>query len=167
MALAPLSVGFQSLPPPPTIKLGPSGTDSQVGGFVYVLGSCRSLQWTLLWVWEFLPLTPQSPQVFSISGLRLYFPHAGALGHHPPPCCESSLPCCPSLPLLWVWMNVCSLSPWLSDFHTVRFSVSSSCFLFLNCCCPSFGCARRHSVSSYASILATSPRIVLIHKLNL
>ena len=22
------------------------------------------------------------------------------------------------------------------------FSVSSSCFLFLNCCCPSFGCAR-------------------------
>ena len=28
--------------------------------------------------------------------------------------------------------------------------------LFLNCCCPSFGCARRHSVSTYTSILARS-----------
>ena len=65
------------------------------------------------------------------------------------PCCRQS-----SLPLLPVWMNVSSLSPWLSDFHTVRFSVSSGCFLFLNCCCPSFGCVRTHSVSTYASILA-------------
>ena len=37
----------------------------------------------------------------------------------PPPCRESSLPVCPSLPLLQVWANVSSLSPWLSDFHTV------------------------------------------------
>ena len=51
---------------------------------------------------------------------------------------ESSIPCCPSLPLLPVWMNVSSLTPWLSDLHTVRFSVSSGCFLFLNCCCPFF-----------------------------
>ena len=29
-------------------------------------------------------------------------------------------------------------------------------FLFLNCCCPSFGCVRRRSVSTYASILARS-----------
>ena len=64
----------------------------------------------------------------------------------------------PSLPLLPVWMNVSSLSPWLSDFHTVRFSISSGCFLFLNCCCPSFGCVRRHSMSAYASILARSSR---------
>ena len=55
---------------------------------------------------------------------------------------------CPSPPLLLVWMNVSSLSPWLSDFHRVQFSVSSGCFLFLNFCCPSFGCARRHSVST-------------------
>ena len=73
-----------------------------------------------------------------------------------PPCRESSLPGCPSLPLLPVWVSVSSLSPWLSDFLTVRFSVSSGCFLFLNCCCPSFGCARRHSVSTYASLLAGS-----------
>ena len=38
-----------------------------VGGFVYILGPCGSLRWTLLWGWEFLP-PPQSPQ-----GLRLYF----------------------------------------------------------------------------------------------
>ena len=55
-----------------------------------------------------------------------------------------------------VWVSVSSLSPWLSDFHTVRFSVSSGCFLFLNCCCSSFGCERRRSVSTYTSILARS-----------
>ena len=65
------------------------------------------------------------------------------------------LPGCPCLPLLQVWMNVSCLSPWLSDFHTVPFSVSPGCFLFLNCS-PSFGCRRRHSVSTYASILAGS-----------
>ena len=80
----------------------------------------------------------------------------------PPPFCESSPPCCLSLPLLPVWMNVSCLSPWLLDFHTVLFSVSFGCFLFLNCCCPSFGCARRHSVSTYASILAGSCKYSLI-----
>ena len=35
-------------------------------------------------------------------------------------------------PLLQVWMNVSSLTPWLSDSHTVRFPGSSDCFLFLN-----------------------------------
>ena len=39
-------------------------------------------------------------------------------------------PGCPSPPLLPVWMNVSSLSPWLSDFRTVRFSVSSGFFFF-------------------------------------
>ena len=48
MALAPLSAGFQSLPPLLTIKLGPSGADSRAGGFVYLLGPCGSLQGTLL-----------------------------------------------------------------------------------------------------------------------
>ena len=43
-------------------------------------------------------------------------------------------PGCSSPPLIPVWMNVSSLSAWLSDFHAVRFSVSSGCFLFLNCC---------------------------------
>ena len=38
MALAPLSTGFQSLPLLPTIKLGPSGAGSRVGGLVHALG---------------------------------------------------------------------------------------------------------------------------------
>ena len=74
MQLAWLSAGFQSLTPLSTSKLGPSGADSWVSGFVYVLGPCGSLQPTLLWGWEFLPLLPQPPWVFSISGLRFYFP---------------------------------------------------------------------------------------------
>ena len=37
------------------------------------------------------------------------------------PSSESSLPGCPSLPLLPVWMNVSSLSPWLSDFMQFDF----------------------------------------------
>ena len=93
-----------------------------------------------------------------------------ALFHNPPPSCVlqlppchwSSPPGCLSLPLPVVWMNVFSLSPWLSDFHTVWFSVSSGCCLFLNCCCPSFGCVRRHSVSTYASILARSQELTFL-----
>ena len=76
--------------------------------------------------------------------------------HQPPPCPPPG-PLASAWPrilstLLWVWMNVCSLTPWLSDFHTVRVFVSSGCFLFLNLCCPSFCCAKRHSVSTYPSI---------------
>ena len=69
--------------------------------------------------------------------------------------CLAAHPLCPSClspSLLPVWMNVSSLTPWLSDFHTVRVFVSSGCFLFLNLCCPSFCCAKRHSVSTYPSI---------------
>ena len=41
---------------------------------------------------------------------------------------ESSPPSCPSPPRLLVWMNVSSLTPWFSDFHTVQFSGRSGCF---------------------------------------
>ena len=73
MVLALLSAGFQSLPPLPMIKLGPSPAAFRVGGLVHALGLCGSLQRTLLWGWEFL-LLPRPPQVFSVRGLRLYFP---------------------------------------------------------------------------------------------
>ena len=53
-------------------------------------------------------------------------------GLQPPPCREPSPPGCLSPPLLPVWMSVSSLTPWLSDFHTVRFSGSSGYILFLN-----------------------------------
>ena len=48
MALVPLSAGFKSLPPLPTIKLGPSGADFQVEGLLHALGLCGSLHGTLL-----------------------------------------------------------------------------------------------------------------------
>ena len=102
------------------------------------------------------------------------FPCAGALGcavcHpvcQPLPCHKSSLSGCTSPHLLPVWMNVSALSPWLSDSHTVRFSVSSGCFLSLNCCFPSFGCARRHNVSAYTSILTGSLILYLCNMCNL
>ena len=74
MALAPLSTGFQSLPLLPTIKLGPSGARSRVGGLVHTLGPCGYLQRPLLWGWESLLLLPQPPWTLSLRGLRLYFP---------------------------------------------------------------------------------------------
>ena len=184
MPLAQLSLNFQSLPLLPTSKLGPSGADSRVGGLVYTLGPCGSLQGAFLW--EFLPLLPEPPQLCSVRDFEAYFlalelwvawsvllhsvppslsacecgtacyaslclacrgPSAASI-HQLPPCCESSPP------LLPVWMNVPSLSPWSSGFHTVPFSGSSGYILILNLSFPSFGCARRHSVS--ASILVGS-----------
>ena len=154
---------FQSLPLLPTSKLGPSGADSWVGGFVYILGPYGSLQWTLLWGWKFLP-PPQSHRFFQSEVLRLYFPtlepwvtvclapqvflpvypHT-SMGLPTPPattsltwsssCCLAECPLhphCPSPPLLPIWMDVSSLTPWLSDLHTVWFSGSSGYFLFLN-----------------------------------
>ena len=70
-------------------------------------------------------------------------PSPPAASRHPPPCRESSLPRLLSPPLLPIWLNVSSLTPWLSDFHTVRFSVSSG-VLFLNllsfCLCEEAQC---------------------------
>ena len=59
--------------------LKPPDTNSWVGGILYILGPCGSLQQTLLWGWEFLPLL-QSPQNFSDRGFEALFPHAGTLG---------------------------------------------------------------------------------------
>ena len=179
MTLSLLSVSFQSLPLLFTSKLGPSGVDSWVGGLIQVLGPCGSLQQTLLWTWELLPPS-QCPQVFIATGFEALFPHIGALGcvvcltpqlflpvypyaNAGPPsppaatllCVLSALTDYSSLPLLTVWMNVSSLTPWLSDFHTVRFPGLSGFFSYI-CCCPSFGCARRQNVSTYAYILAGS-----------
>ena len=67
-----------------------------------------------------------------------------------------SCPGCMLLHCLLVWMNVSSLTPWLSDFHTNRFSVSCGYFLFLNLLLSFFGSLRRKTVSFYASIVARS-----------
>ena len=73
MVPAPLSTGFESLPPLPAIKLGPSGAGSRMGGLVHTLGPCGSLQPPVLWGWESLLLPPQPPRALSVRGLRLYF----------------------------------------------------------------------------------------------
>ena len=100
-----------------------------MGGFVYVLGPCGPLPWTLLWSWEFLSL-PQLLQIFTYTGFESLVSQAETLGsaaclasqwffpaHQPtnvgptgPP--ATSLAVCPlrlrwpSPPLLPVWMNV-------------------------------------------------------------
>ena len=77
-----------------------------------------------------------TPQLF-----LLVYPHANVgppvtiLPTQSSSCCLALCPLClgcPSPPLLLVWMNVSSLTPWLLDLDTVRFSGRSSCFLFLN-----------------------------------
>ena len=138
MALAQLSASFQSLPLLTTSKLGPSGADSRVHGFVYILEPHGSLQRTLLWGWKFL-LPQQPPRVLTVRGFEGFFSHARTLGCAvclarqlslpvypqanvgPPglPATASSTqssshsplhPGCSSPPLLPVWMNVSSLT---------------------------------------------------------
>ena len=72
-------LAFSHFPLLPTSILGPSGADSRVDVFVYVLGPCGSLQQALLWGWEFLP-PPQPPQIFSVRHFEALFPCAGPLG---------------------------------------------------------------------------------------
>ena len=78
MLLAVLSPHFQSLPRLLT-ELSLSGADFQVGGFVYGLRPYGSLQWTLLWDWEFPP-SAQPPQVFTTRDFEALFPLVGTLG---------------------------------------------------------------------------------------
>ena len=77
--------------------------------------------------------------------------------HQPPPCCESSPPPLP-VPAPPTRLDECFF------FNSLLVGLPYSLifcqfwlFLFLNCCCPSFGCARRHSMSTYTFILARSP----------
>ena len=119
------------------------------------LRPCGSLPQHLLWGWKFLPLPPRPPQEFSVRGFEALLPHTGTLGCSV--CLAPQLfllvyphvsmgsPGPPVTTLQWVlsaWLPVSTpptgldecffFNSWLSDFHTVRFSVSSGCFLFLN-----------------------------------
>ena len=67
------------------------------------------------WVYQLLPHQPAAALPTPLHNL------SPPWVHQPPPCLESSLPSCPSLLLLRVWMNVSSLSTWSLDFHTVLF----------------------------------------------
>ena len=74
MALAMLSARFQSLLLLSTSKLGSSGSDSQVGGFLYVLGPCGSLQRALSYEARSFSCHLNSHRCFQCEVLRLYFP---------------------------------------------------------------------------------------------
>ena len=107
------------------------------------------------------PATAALTGFFQLETLRLYFPVLEPwvawsvslpsssqfvcmqMWDLPPPCppwsssCHLAMsPLCPaarfSPSYQSVWMNVFSLTLWLLDFHTVRFSGSSGCFLCLN-----------------------------------
>ena len=81
----------------------------------------------LAWGWDCL--LPRYPCPF-------YPPHVNVGPPVPlplltaPDCFSPSAPISASLPLLSIWMDVVSLNPWLSDFHTARFSDGSRCYLF-------------------------------------
>ena len=68
-------------------------------------------------------------------------------------------PGCPSLPLLLVWVNVSSLTPWLSDFHTIGFSGRCGYFLFLNWLLSFFWLCKevKHIYLWFPCLLYTSP----------
>ena len=78
MAPAPLSAGFQSLPPLPTIKLGPSGADSRVGGLVHALWVSLTTSPVRLGV---SPAAASTPMGVFNQRFEALFPHAGALGY--------------------------------------------------------------------------------------
>ena len=99
------------------------------------------------------------------------------LVHQPPPRpdCEPSpcLPWYPATALPWVLSARLPISApptgldecFFFNFLVVRLPYSlifcqSLLFFVLNCCCPSFGCARKQSVSTYASILAGSQNVL-------
>ena len=135
------------------------GGESQSGWDCIHLSPCGPLKQTLLRNWQFLPL-PQPPLVFTARSYGALSPGVGTLGCmiwpgagitgsqgvppdiyppglpilplppplHATPCLLASLPISTSLPLHQ--MNVASLNPWLSDFHTAHFFDSSRCYLF-------------------------------------
>ena len=160
MLLAQLWAGFQSFPLLPRSKLGPSGADSWVGGFVYVLGPCGLSNELSCGAGSF-SCHLNSHRFFKSEILRLYFTslepwvvrsillpscssclstHKFGTAHsassHFTQSSSRHLPMSPLRPnflpppFLSVCMDVSSLTPWLSDFHTVEFSVSSGCFWF-------------------------------------
>ena len=180
MVLALLSAGFQSLPPLPTSKVGPSGADSRVGGLVHALGSCGSPMNSPVRL-GVSPAAASTPTGVCSQRLEALFPGAGALGcgsvTQSTSCClASQLQLCPPRSTICLLLGstshclatspLCLAARLRSSYRLGEFFFFISLvvelpyssifcqfwlFLFLSCC-PSFGCARRHSVSIYASL---------------
>ena len=160
MLLAYLSTSFQSLPLLPKSKLGPvvliprwvglcrfwdpvglsNKFPCEAGSFSCCHSPHRCFQSEILRLY-FSMLEPWiSSSVLLPSCSSWLSSHRSgttcSASHHlahlgPLACCETSPSQLPSPPLLPVWMNISSLTPWLSDFHIVRFSGSSGYLLFL------------------------------------
>ena len=80
MSFAQPLTGFQSLPSLPTIKSGPSGADSCVREFVYILGPCVPLQWTSPVRLRLSPAAASTPTGVFSQWFEALSPCAGALG---------------------------------------------------------------------------------------
>ena len=80
MAPASLSSGFQSFTPIPTIKLGPSGAGSRVGGPVHTLGSPWVSPTTSPVRLGVSPAAAPTPTGVFNQRFEALFPQAGALG---------------------------------------------------------------------------------------
>ena len=91
MVLALLSAGFQSLPPLPTSKAGPSGADSSVGGFC-TFWDPVGLSKELFCEAESFSCCCLNPQGVFNQWFEAFFACAAALGLH-------SLFCSPFIPL--------------------------------------------------------------------
>ena len=97
---------------------------------------------------------------FSVRGFDALFPGAGT---------QSCMVCLtPQLSLpVYLHENVSSLTPWLSNFHTVRFSGRSGYFVCLNLLLSFFWLCKEATCITYTSILTGSPEFnhVNFHKL--
>ena len=135
--------------------LGPCGSLQQLSSEAGTVPCCLNPhRFFQLKVLRLYPPAPQEPWVLLSVSLpscssrfistrmwdcALHQPLSGPSASHRPPWSSShhlaSSPLRPGvlyLPLLPVWMNISSVTPWLLDFHTVQFSGSSGCFLFLS-----------------------------------
>ena len=106
----------------------------EAGSFSHCQNPYRFFQWEVLRLYfpALEPWVAQSVYLPSRSSQFIRTQMWDHLFHQPQPCHKSSPPHGPSPPLLLAWMNVFSLIPWLSDFHTIWFSDSSGYLLFLN-----------------------------------
>ena len=81
MVLASLSTRIKSLPLLPTIKLGPSGAGSQVGGLVHALGPCGVSPMTSPVRLGVSPAAAPTPRDIFNQKFENLFPRVGALGY--------------------------------------------------------------------------------------
>ena len=153
--LAQLSAGFQSLPCHK--QIGPFWCWFQ-GGWVCVCSRSLWVSPKDSPMMLGVSPTAATPQIFTARGFKAFFSHSETLGcvvcltpklflpvylhtnvgplatalpAWPSSCClavHPLLPSCPSLPRLPVWLNISSLTPWLSDFHAVWLSGSFGYF---------------------------------------